>query len=95
MSLDNFLSFLQQILTMVDKKDVNSVALAKSALETTVQFAIASKKVDNLTQSVMTTAIHAFDYLVENSKDFAGKPGDLLGNKQNRRKLQMAIMPSC
>ena len=42
MSYDNFLSYLQQLLSMVNPKDKYSIALAKTALQSTIMLAQAS-----------------------------------------------------
>lgn len=95
MSLDNFISYLQQILSMINPKDKYSVALGKSALSTTIALAISSEKVDPLTHRTMMRAEDQFEFLAQSAKDFAGKPGDFDGNEKRRRRLLMSITPSC
>ena len=53
MSFDNFLSYLQQLLSMVSPKNEYSIALAKTALSSTIMLARTSGKVDNLTSKAM------------------------------------------
>ena len=95
MSFDNFMSFLQQLLTMVDPRDEYSIALGKSILESTVALAHASGKVDRITFRTMDRAIHLFDALVRHAYEYAGKPGDFQGNEQKRHKLSMILGPGC
>ena len=95
MSLNNFISYLQQILSMVNPKDKYSVALGKSALSATIALAMASEKIDYQTERAMMLAEHQYDQLVENAKDFAGKPGKFEENEKRRRRLLMAISPGC
>ncbi len=95
MTLNNFLSYLQQLLSMVDPRDDNSVALAKNALSSTVSLARESGKADFETIRVMEKAVEHFKYLVENAKDYAGRPGDYHGNEKRRRRLMMSLAPMC
>ncbi len=95
MSLNNFISYLQQILSMIDPKDKYSVALGKSALNATIALALASGKVDGLTHRAMMLAEGEYKYLAENARDFAGKPGKFDENEKRRRRLLMVISPSC
>lgn len=95
MSLDNFLSFLQQLLSMVDSKNKYSIALAKVSLNSTVDLAIASGKVNALTHRVMYAAKEEFDDLVRNANDFAGKPGEYEENRNRRQRLLLVLRPGC
>ena len=95
MSMTGFIRYLQELLSMVNIRDDYSVALAKAALTSTVGLAIASKKVDPVTQHAMHRAVGLFEYLVENARDFVGKPGDYQGNEQKRRRLQLMLQPGC
>ncbi len=95
MTLSNFLSYLQQLLSMVDPRDKYSIALAKNALTATTSLAMASVKADAQTFRAMHAAEREFDYLVENARDFIGKPGDYNENEKRRRRLLMVISPSC
>ena len=95
MSMENFLSYLQQLLTMVNPKDEYSVALAKTALQTTIALAAASGKADNIVKSTMYRAEKIFPSLVAHAKDFSGKPGEMLENKQKRQRLLLVLRPSC
>ena len=95
MSINNFLSYLQQLLTMINPKDKYSVALGKSALSATIALAEASGKIDMETRHAMMMAKHQFEYLAENAEDFSGKPGNLVMNRKRRRRLLMVLMPGC
>ncbi len=95
MSLNNFLSYLQQLLSMIDPKNEYSVALAKGALSSTVALAIASGKIDGQTERVMRAANTMFEYLAENTKDYAGKPGKYDENERRIHRLLMSLSPSC
>lgn len=95
MSLNNFLSYLQQLLSMIDPKNKYSVALAKGALSSTVSLAIASGKIDGQTERIMRAANTMFEYLAENAKDYAGKPGKFDENERRRHRLLMSLSPSC
>lgn len=95
MSLNNFISYLQQILSMIDPEDKYSVALGKNALSVTIALAVASGKVDAKTEQVMRIAEHQYRYLAENAKDFSGKPGKFEENEKRRRRLLTVISPGC
>jgi len=95
MSIDNFVSYLQQILSMIDSKNKYSIALGKSALTATIAMAIASGKVDGETQRAMVRSEGIYDYLADHAKDFAGVPGKYDENAKRRRRLLMSISPSC
>ena len=95
MSLENFLSYLQQILTMVNPHDAKSVALAREALTSTVALAMMSGKIDPMAHRVMVVAEDSFEYLVQNARDFAGILGEYASNKQKRRRLGMILGPHC
>lgn len=95
MSFGNFMMFLQQLLTMVEKKDEYSIALARSILQSTIALAKASGKVDGMTLRTMMMTVNRFDNLVQHAEEFAGKPGDISGNEQKRRRLEMTLRPGC
>ena len=95
MTMDNFLSFLQQLLTMVDKKDPQSIALAKASLIAVTGLARSSRKVDAITVRSMVIAERQFDYLVMEKEDFAGVKGAYQENKIKRQRLANVIMPGC
>ena len=69
MSLNNFISYLQQILSMIDPNDPYSVALGKTALSATIRLAEVSKKADTKTIRAMRIAENQFQYLAENAFD--------------------------
>lgn len=95
MSLENFLSFLQQIITMTNPKDTASVALAKNAVVSVIALARSSEKVDALTWRVMNEAEMLLEQLLRHQDDFAGKPGDYVGNKNKRHRLLNVLRPGC
>ena len=95
MSLNNFLSYLQQILSMIDPKNKYSVELGKSALSATIALAVASEKIEGQTERIMRAANTMFEYLAENAKDFAGKPGRYDENERRRQRLLMTLSPRC
>lgn len=96
MSYDNFLSYLQQLLTMVDPKNKYSVALAKSALSQTIALARISGKTDvGPTLRIMRMAERQFENLAEHRADFAGVPGEYEKNSIKRRRLGLVLRPGC
>lgn len=95
MSLNNFISYLQQILSMIDPNDPYSVALGKTALSATIRLAEVSEKAGPQTIRAMRIAENQFQYLAENAKDFAGKPGHYEENERRRHRLLMTVSPSC
>lgn len=95
MSLENYLMFLQQILTMTDPEDRTSKSLAKISLESVLALAEKSGMSDPVTLRAMRTALSSFEFLVYNRKDYAGKKGAFLENKAKRQRLLMALTPHC
>lgn len=95
MSLANFISYLQQLLSMVDPKNKYSIGLAKNALSATISLARASGKADPITIRAMVSAEYEFQNLVEHAKDFAGSPGKYKENEQKRKRLEMMLVPHC
>ena len=95
MTIDNFLSFLQQLLTMVDPQNEESIRLGRDALRSTVQLAISSHKVDAYTLRAMLIAKHNYERLVIHADEFTGIPGEYELNEKRRRRLRMAIEPHC
>ena len=95
MSLENFMIFLQQIITMTDPGDPVSVALAKTSVESVIALAYSSQKVDPATWRVMYSAEMRLDQLLRHKQDFAGKPGDYIGNQNKRHRLLNVLRPGC
>ena len=95
MSKKNFLMFLQELLTMVDKDNHYSVALAKNALTSVLAMAQVSRKVDGFTLRMMMRAEADFTRLVSYAEDFAGVPGDFQENEKKRNRLGQMLAPSC
>ena len=84
MSLENFLIFLQQVITMTDPEDISARALAKISLESVFAMARKSGMADPHTIRVMHSAVESIEFLLSNKKDFAGKKGAFLENKTKR-----------
>ena len=95
MSHDNFLSYLQQLLSTVDPGNPCSVALGQTALDATVELVRASGKVDGYTIHLMVMAQDGFRHLVYHQKEYAGVPGEYKENEQKRRRLEMVLHPGC
>lgn len=95
MSLENYLMFLQQVITMTDPEDLSSRSLAKIAMESVLAMAYKSQMSDPVTIRAMRTALSSFDFLMSNRKDFAGKKGAYLENRAKRQRLEMALVPHC
>lgn len=95
MSTERFLVYLQQLITMADRRDRSSIALAKAALNLTVELAFLSQKADSVTLRIMRRAEYKFEYIMDHQKDFEGKPGDFSGNKQKRQQLLLILRPGC
>ena len=95
MSMDNFLSFLQQMLTMVDPKSASSIALAKAALTAVIGLAKSSGKADAITLHSMMNAESEFEYLVSHKDDYVGVRGEYQKNQIKRQRLSHMIMPGC
>lgn len=95
MSEDNFLSFLQQLLTMVDPQEPASVELAKTALDSVVALAKESAMADAVVMQMMRSAQNSFRYLVKSRNDFAGRKGQYARNNIKRARLRNALCPHC
>ena len=95
MSLNSFLIYLQQLLTMVDSTNPYSVELAKSALRETFVLARLSEMADGFTLRTMKNALDTFDHLVSSRDQFAGVPGEFQENERKRRRLCAMLQPGC
>ena len=95
MTVDNFMAYLQQLLTIVDTGNKESVDLAKQALTATVALARLSQNVDDMTDHLMDVAVERFPYLIEHARDFAGEHGDVHLNMARRRTLELTLYPHC
>lgn len=95
MSTDNFLSLLQQLLTMVETRKPSSIALAKSILVSVGGLGRDSNKIDARTMRMVREAEYCFEYLVECREDFIGIPGEYQNNKNKRQRLMNILMPGC
>ncbi len=95
MSMDNFLSYLQQLLTMVEPGNASSITLAKTALTTIIELARISNKADTITIRAMMNAESYFGYLVEHREDYIGVPGEYQKNQIKRQRLSHVVVPTC
>lgn len=95
MSLNNFLSYLQQLLTMVDPENPYSVGLVKTSLSAIVALAKGSQMVDAFTMRVMIGAEERLQYLIQHADDFKGKPGEYEENRHRRKRLELVCYPHC
>ena len=95
MTMDNFLSYLQQLLTMVDPGNDYSIELAKTALSTVFSLAKVSGKADMLVLRTMKSAEGQFGYLAAHKADFVGVPGEYQKNQVKRQRLAHVVIPSC
>ena len=95
MTLNNFLSYFQQLLTMINPEEEHSVELARKALFATFDLVRATKKVDARTLRAMNLARRQFQFFAEHAEDFAGSPGEYRENEQKRRRLEMMLTPHC
>lgn len=95
MTLDNFLSFLQQIITMTDPNDRAAVALAKNALNSVLALGQCSGMTDAFTLRLMMRAENLLTQLLYHRDEFAGKPGDYAGNQNRRHRLRNVLTPGC
>lgn len=95
MSIQNFLSFLQQIITMTDPDNAASVALARNALTAVTALALTSHTIDSLVYGVMKAADLQLENLLRHKDDFKGVPGDYRGNENKRHRLLLVLRPGC
>jgi hypothetical protein len=95
MSTSRFICYLQEILTIAASDYRYSAALAKNAILSTIGLALASEKTDFRTARIMRSVETRLEELLANATDFAGKPGDQLGNQQKRRRLEAMFSPYC
>lgn len=95
MSEKDFIKLLQNLLTMVDKKNPDSITYAKNVLENLVNLTSISDKKDRFTFRVMVSALEHFDMLVDMKSRFEGRPGEYADNEQKRSRLLMMLAPGC
>ncbi len=70
MTQKEFISFLQQLLGLVDIRNDCSIALAKNALQAMVTLALDTRKIDKTTETMMKSAVDDFDNLLKNRDEF-------------------------
>ena len=95
MSLEKFLEFLQQIITMTNPEDVSSRTHARIALESLYALTRKSGMATPVTIRAMRDAVFRFDFLMAHRKEYAGKQGAYLENKAKRQRLEMLLVPHC
>ncbi len=95
MSFERYIEFLQQIITMTDPDDPEEMLAAENVLKNLLDLARRSHKADPLTLRAMRAGCGAFQYLMRNRDNFAGKPGDVSGNRAKRQRLAQAVRPNC
>lgn len=95
MSRENFLMLLQQLITMAEPDNEESINNAITALKAVYELAVQSQKSDPETIRMIRASIGVFSYLLNNKDAFAGKKGSYRQNKIKRERLGMVLMPSC
>ena len=95
MTLNNFLSYLQQLLTMVDPSNKYSCGLVKASLSSTVALAVGSGKADAYCIRVMRGAEANIDRLIVHADEFKGYTGAYELNMHNRKMLEQVCRPHC
>ena len=95
MSLNGFLTYLQQLITMVDAADPRSVGYARAALKNTVELARLSGKAGGPAMRVMVRALDQFDDIIRVRNQFAAEPGEFQENERKRRRLCAMLQPGC
>ena len=96
MTVENFLSFLQQLLTIVNPNDQQSVNMVKSLLlDLKILSDHDTKTFGRLTYMTIAAANSQIDFLIEHSSEFAGKTGEYDANYKKRQRLHILLAPHC
>ncbi len=95
MSKNNFLSYLQQLLTMVDPLNPYSVGLVKTSLAAIIALAKGSGMADGITMRLMMGAEARLQYLIQHADEFTGRPGEYEENMHKRKRLEQVCYPHC
>ena len=95
MNRDTFLKLLQSLITMADADDPASIACAKAILKNLNELMRSSGMATGPVHRMAVRAEMLFEDLLQYKEDFAGKPGDVIRNKQKRERLEMTIFPHC
>ena len=95
MSYERFIELLQMLITMTDPQNEEQVLNAKNILKNLLELAEDSGMADAQTIRVMHEAYVEFNLFLHRKADFAGKPGDVMGNKAKRNRLAMMLRPGC
>ena len=91
MSVDEFLSFLQLVLTLIDPKDSASVDLGRVALITLSGLIRKSNKPDDEVLKIVETATNMLGQLIAHSADFAVVRGDTKKTHARRQMLAKVL----
>ena len=94
MSEKRFLELLQELLTMVDPDDPDSIKTARSVISGILELAKESGKVYSPTIRMMISAEEQFLGLVRHKDEFAGWPGDYWGNVAKQHRLMQMLRPA-
>ena len=95
MNEENFLSFLQQLMTMADPDNEEEVMQARNALIAVVELALSSGKVNRRTAAMMHEARFRFLRLHKYYRHhFVGVPGEYQRNALKRQRLADALLAS-
>lgn len=95
MKLERYLEFFQEVLTMTDPKDKESIARGKELLKQLMEHGRRSGQNDHLTDEMMVRGYTDLGYCLRRKEDFACKPDDEEGNRAKRRRLAQYLYPGC
>lgn len=96
MSFDQFIRFLQSLLTMVSKNNTEeSIKKGTEILHNLYNLALSSHTADMQTTLAIRVACGEFEYLAYNADQFAGVPGQYSQNQAKRQRLSMVVTPHC
>ena len=95
MSFERYIELLQQLITMTNPDNEEEVLCARNIMKNLLELARSSKMADAITLRTMMLAYSKFTLLLRHKDDFAGKPGDIFGNRNKRNQLAMMVRPGC
>lgn len=95
MSENRFLQLLQELLTMVDPDNLDSINKARGVISSILALAEESEKAHPYTIHLMKSAEVCFLRLVRHKDEFAGCPGDYQGNIDKQLRLRLMLQPHC
>lgn len=93
MEMDDFLVFLQQVLTMVDARDPGSIDLGNVALITVTGLARKSDRTSPMVLKTMEASMHLFGQLIAHREEFIPVPGETQKNQLRKQRLLKVIQP--